>query len=54
MNFDEMPELHWKYGYWIFWVLLIFVWTCFFLYFKLDLRRPAEHQRPTHSVGGLQ
>ena len=36
MNFDEMPELHWKYGYAIFWVLLVLVWGAFYLFFRLN------------------
>ena len=34
MNFDEMPELHWEYGYLGFWVILIGCWTVFFVCFR--------------------
>ncbi|KAL1504033.1 hypothetical protein AB1Y20_010445 [Prymnesium parvum] len=34
MNFDDMPELHWKYGYATFWVLLGCVWGGFYLFFR--------------------
>ena len=38
MNFDEMPELHWKYGYVTFWIVLVLVWLAFFVYFKCVVR----------------
>lgn len=34
MNFEFMPELHWKYGYLMVWVLLGTVFTTMLLFFK--------------------
>lgn len=34
MNFDNMPELHWKYGYFIIWGIMIFVVLFMLKYFK--------------------
>ena len=34
MNFDNMPELHWKFGYAAVWLLIIIVLTGMILYFK--------------------
>ena len=45
MNFDEMPELHWKYGYLTFWLVLGTVWLAFLVYFKVCIRRPARAPR---------
>jgi hypothetical protein len=29
MNFDNMPELHWKNGYLLFWCCLLDLWVLF-------------------------
>ena len=34
MNFDYMPELHWKYGYFIVWVIMLIVLIIMVIYFK--------------------
>jgi magnesium transporter len=34
MNFDILPELHFKYGYFCFWVVIILITVCLFVYFK--------------------
>ena len=34
MNFDNMPELHWKYGYFGVWGIMIIVLITMFIYFK--------------------
>ena len=34
MNFDFMPELRWKYGYWSIWAVLAFSSTGIFLWFR--------------------
>ncbi|GBG30340.1 Magnesium and cobalt transport protein CorA, putative [Hondaea fermentalgiana] len=34
MNFDSMEELHWKYGYLMFWCLTIASWSMLFFYFR--------------------
>ena len=34
MNFDNMPELHYKYGYQMVWGLMIFVFILMLIYFK--------------------
>jgi len=34
MNFDNMPELHWKYGYFGIWVIMIAVIVLMVFYFK--------------------
>lgn len=34
MNFSNMPELHWKYGYYFFWGLIVFIGAGMFTYFK--------------------
>ena len=34
MNFDHMPELHWKYGYFGVWGLMIVIFIVMILYFK--------------------
>jgi magnesium transporter len=34
MNFDEMPELKWKYGYHAVWGLMIVVLILMLVYFK--------------------
>jgi magnesium transporter len=34
MNFDNMPELHWKYGYFGVWGLMIIIFLAMILYFK--------------------
>ena len=37
MNFDFMPELHWKYGYFV--VIVVIVSICAFLYYKFKKAR---------------
>lgn len=32
MNFDNMPELRWEYGYLMFWMLATFVLVCALLF----------------------
>ena len=34
MNFDNMPELHWKYGYFFIWALMIIVVLVMIIYFR--------------------
>ena len=34
MNFDHMPELHWKYGYFGVWVVMVIVIVLMLIYFK--------------------
>ena len=34
MNFDYMPELHWKYGYFGVWGIMIIVFAIMVIYFK--------------------
>ncbi len=34
MNFDHMPELHWKYGYLIWWTITLFIIFALFILFK--------------------
>lgn len=34
MNFDNMPELHWVYGYWYVWGLMIAVGALLMFYFR--------------------
>ena len=34
MNFDNIPELHWKNGYWYFWSLTVIIVTGLIIYFK--------------------
>lgn len=34
MNFDKMPELHWKYGYYAAWVLMVFTALVLVVFFK--------------------
>lgn len=34
MNFDNMPELHWEYGYYIFWIVMIIIVALMFYFFK--------------------
>ncbi len=34
MNFDHMPELHWKYGYIVLWGVLLAIFTSMIIYFK--------------------
>jgi len=34
MNFDNMPELHWEYGYFILWALMAVIFVGLLLYFK--------------------
>ena len=34
MNFDSMPELHWRYGYIFFWGLCLATVTAMLLFFK--------------------
>jgi len=34
MNFDNMPELHWKYGYFIIWGIMVTVVLFMLKYFK--------------------
>ncbi|MEZ4607734.1 MAG: magnesium/cobalt transporter CorA [Deinococcales bacterium] len=33
MNFDHMPELHWRYGYGLFWLLIVILISSMFIYF---------------------
>ena len=40
-----MPELHWKYGYLGFWLVLGSVWLLFFVYFHTYIRRPGGQGR---------
>ncbi len=34
MNFDTMPELHWRYGYWYVWAIMLAVGLVMLLYFR--------------------
>lgn len=34
MNFDYMPELHWKYGYFVIWGVIVFSVTGMIIYFR--------------------
>lgn len=34
MNFDYIPELHWKYSYAVFWVVIVLITFCMLLYFR--------------------
>jgi len=34
MNFEKMPELHWKYGYIAVWILMIAITVVMLVYFK--------------------
>jgi magnesium transporter len=34
MNFDNLPEAHWNYGYFYFWGLIIMITVSLFVYFK--------------------
>jgi len=34
MNFEKMPELHWKYGYWFTWLIMIVVAASLLIYFR--------------------
>lgn len=34
MNFDNMPELHWKYGYYAIWLIMIFLVITMLFWFK--------------------
>jgi magnesium transporter len=34
MNFTNMPELHWKYGYFGIWVIIVAVFAVMLIYFK--------------------
>lgn len=34
MNFDNMPELHWKYGYFVVWGIMIFIILIMIVFFK--------------------
>src|SRR5699024_5216341 len=34
MNFDNMPELHWQYGYYTVWAVMIAIIVLMLLYFK--------------------
>ena len=34
MNFDHMPELHWKYGYQLVWILMIAIFVGMVIYFR--------------------
>jgi magnesium transporter len=34
MNFDNLPEIHWQYGYFYFWGLIILITVNLFIYFK--------------------
>ena len=34
MNFDNMPELHWEYGYFMVWGVMIFLFLLMLVYFK--------------------
>ena len=34
MNFEFMPELHWKYSYVLFWVLVASITIALVLYFR--------------------
>jgi magnesium transporter len=34
MNFDNLPELHWHYGYYVFWLITLVLVTALVIYFK--------------------
>ena len=34
MNFDHMPELHYKYGYYVVWIVMILLFIGMMFYFK--------------------
>jgi magnesium transporter len=34
MNFDNMPELHWQYGYFLVWAIMAVIFVLMMLYFK--------------------
>lgn len=34
MNFDNMPELHWKYGYYLVWGIMVIITLLMFIYFR--------------------
>jgi magnesium transporter len=34
MNFEYMPELHWRYGYWFIWGVMVVAGISLFAYFK--------------------
>jgi magnesium transporter len=34
MNFDHMPELHYKYGYYIVWAVMLVVFAAMLVYFR--------------------
>ncbi len=34
MNFDNMPELHWRFGYWFVWAVMLGTGVVFFFFFK--------------------
>lgn len=34
MNFDNMPELHYKYGYYVLWLVMILIFIMMIIYFK--------------------
>lgn len=34
MNFDNMPELHYKYGYYVLWLVMIMIFIMMIIYFK--------------------
>ncbi len=34
MNFDDMPELHWRHGYWYVWAIMLSVGLVMLLYFR--------------------
>ena len=34
MNFEHMPELHWRYGYPAAWIVMLLIGTCLLVWFK--------------------
>ena len=34
MNFENMPELHWKYGYYAVWIVMISLTAGMIIYFR--------------------
>lgn len=34
MNFDNMPELHWKYSYYVVWALMVAIFIAMLIYFR--------------------
>lgn len=34
MNFDNIPELHYKYGYYVLWVVMVVIFIFMLFYFK--------------------